>query len=259
MKVSLNTERFSSRVANYLRYRPSYPPDAMDWITAACRLTAQHVVADIGSGTGLLTELFLRNGQRVYAVEPNAAMRAAAEALLIGYPGFVSVSATAEATSLPDAVADLVAAGQAFHWFDVEAARREFTRILKPGGAVALLWNDREADATPFLCVYDSLLRAYANDYAAVTHKQYGEDELQTWFGGSMQTARFENSQHFDWVGIQGRLLSSSYAPLPGEPNYQPLMTGLRAAFDAHQVNGQIVFLYTTTVYLGTLAVEPDA
>ena len=247
------TERFSSRVENYLRYRPSYPRAVLDWLAASCGLRREHVVADIGSGTGLLAQLFLDDGHLVYGVEPNAAMREAAEALLAGYAGFVSVPATAEATTLPDAAIDVITAGQAFHWFDTAAARREFARILKPGGTVALIWNDRQVDTTPFLRDYDALLRSYANDYAAVTHKEYDEQKLQRWFQGPVRVACFENSQHFDWPGIQGRLLSSSYAPLPGEPNYDPLMAGLRAAFDAHQVSGQIAFLYTTTIYTGTL------
>src|SRR4029453_17979120 len=126
--MSDSIQRFSSRVEDYIKYRPSYPPALLDTLVTQCRLTPTAEVADIGSGTGLLSELFLRNGNRVYGVEPNREMREAGERLLSAYPSFVSVDGRAEATMLDDASVDFVTAGQAFHWFDPPHARREFMR-----------------------------------------------------------------------------------------------------------------------------------
>jgi len=148
----------------------------------ACGLTPQSVVADIGAGTGILTELFLRNGNRVFAVEPNPEMREAGERQLKHDPNFLSVAGRAEATTLASGSVDIVAAGQAFHWFDRGPARDEFIRILKPGGWVVLIWNERLTDTTPFLKAYEQLLERYATDYAQVDHKQIDEHVLAAFF-----------------------------------------------------------------------------
>src|SRR6476469_8499971 len=139
-----STKRFSSRVENYIKYRPSYPPTVIDILTEHCQLTPAAVMADIGSGTGLLTELFLKHGNRVFGVEPNRAMREAGERLLAGYSNFTSVDGVAEATTLPDHSVAFVTAGQAFHWFDVAKTRQEFIRILQPQGWAVLVWNVRQ-------------------------------------------------------------------------------------------------------------------
>ncbi len=243
------TTRFSNRVADYVRFRPSYPRAVLEFLAQTCDLSPRSVVADVGSGTGLLSRLFLENGNQVYGVEPNAEMRAAAEQLLAGYPKFASLPARAEVTGLPDASVDFVVAGQAFHWFDHDLARAEFLRVLRPGGWIALVWNDRQIDTTPFLREYERLLRAYATDYAAVNHKEVGLPVLRRVFGPGVGRAIFDNRQRFDLDGVTGRLMSSSYAPPPGHPNYEPLMTGVRAAFDRYNENGVVEFLYTTELY----------
>ena len=135
------TQRFTSRVDNYRKYRPGYPPEIIPYLVENAWLTPQSVIADIGAGTGLLTQLFLEHGNQVYAVEPNQAMRAAADELLVGYAHYHSVDASAENTSLPDYSVDMITAAQAFHWFDHEKTKLEFQRVLKPGGMVVLIWN----------------------------------------------------------------------------------------------------------------------
>ena len=243
------TTRFSNRVADYVRYRPGYPRAVLEFLAQRCGLSPRSVIADVGSGTGLLSRLFLENGNLVYGVEPNPEMRAAAEQLLAGYPNFTSLAARAEATTLPDASVDFIAAGQAFHWFDHDLARAESLRILRPGGWIALVWNDRQTDTTPFLREYERLLRAYATDYATVNHKEVGLPALQRVFGPDVGRVTFDNRQQFDLNGVTGRLMSSSYAPLPGHSSYEPLMDGLRAAFDRYNVDGIVEFLYTTELY----------
>jgi SAM-dependent methyltransferase len=246
------TLRFSSRVENYVKYRPGYPTSILATLTKECRLTAGSVVADIGSGTGILSEIFLKHGNQVLGVEPNHEMRKMGEQLLRKYPVFTSVNGTAEATTLPDFSVDLVAAGQAFHWFDRERTRKEFARILKPDGWVALIWNERLTDTSSFLRGYEDLLQQYGTDYVAVDHRNVDTDAITAFFAPQPFTLKqFENRQIFDYDGLKGRLLSSSYAPETGHPKHQPMLDNLRALFDKHQVDGKVCFDYTTLLYFG--------
>jgi SAM-dependent methyltransferase len=248
------TGRFSNRVENYIKYRPSYPSGVIDLLQRECQLTTASVVADIGSGTGFLTSLFLKNGNPVFGVEPNKEMREAGERLLQNHPKFKSVDGTAEAATLPDESVDFITAGQAFHWFDREKARQEFVRILRPGGWVVLVWNDRNISARPFFTAYEDLLRTYGTDYEAVGHKHVDSAVVGSFFGAdSFKLATFPNEQVFDCEGLKGRLLSSSYAPEPGHPKHAPMLERLKAIFDQYQVNGKVVFEYDTAVYYGRL------
>jgi len=255
MTVTDTTQRFSSRADNYAKYRPSYPVAVVELLTQECGLTPDAAIADIGSGTGILSELLLRNGNRVYAVEPNDAMRAYAEGKLASYPGFVSVPARSEATTLPDASVGFVTAGQAFHWFEPVATRVEWTRILTPGGWVALIWNSLQEDASAFAQGYEALLDRYSLDYHQVSHRNVEDNELEGFFGaGAWQLATFDNPQSRGWEGLAGGLRSGSYTPEPGHPNYTPMMAGLRELFDAHQVDGRVVMPTVTNVYYGLLS-----
>jgi SAM-dependent methyltransferase len=248
------TQRFSSRVENYVKYRPGYPKAILALLRRDCGLSPASVIADIGSGTGLSARLFLANGNRVYGAEPNPEMRAAAERLLAKYSRFTSVAATAEATTLPDASTDFIVAGQAFHWFDIPSTRAEFTRILKPAGWVVLMWNERHVSDTLFLRNYERILKTYSTDYAEVDHRRVDARTLHKFFGRQgFQFAHFDNVQTFDFEGVCGRLLSSSYAPGPGHPNHAPMLAELRRAFDAYQSGGHVDFLYDTQVYYGHL------
>ena len=248
------TLRFSSRVENYVKYRPGYPPGVVATLAKECGLTAESVLADIGSGTGISSELFLKNGNRVFGVEPNREMREAGEKLLSKHPGFTSVNGTAEETSLADHSIDFVTAGQAFHWFDRERTRKEFARILKPNGWVALIWNERLTDTSPFLRAYEELLQRYGTDYTAVDHRNVDTDAITAFFTPQPFTLRkFENQQIFDYDGVKGRLLSSSYTPEPDHPNHQPVLDALRALFDKQAIHGKVSFDYATLLYFGRL------
>jgi SAM-dependent methyltransferase len=248
-----STERFSSRVTNYARYRPSYPAAALETLRVRCHLGAATVVADVGSGTGILTELLLESGADVYAVEPNRPMREAAEAQLRSNPRFHSVDGSAEATTLPPASIHLITAAQAFHWFDVARARREFARILVPQGWVALLWNERPADGDSFLNGYEALVRRHAPEYDQVTERRINTEAIRELFGRTPELATFANQQSFDFEGLKGRLLSSSFAPEAGHPQHAPLMEGLRQLFDCHQHGGEVVFRYQTLLFIASL------
>ena len=248
-----STERFSSRVENYIRYRPHYPQGVIELLRTNCALTGNSIVADIGSGTGILSELFLANGNQVFGVEPNAAMRHAAESLLATETRFQSVDGTAEHTGLLDACADFVAAGQAFHWFQRDDAKREFKRVLKPAGWVVLVWNERTSAASAFGDAYEQLLIEYATDYEVVNQRSMSANLLAEFFTGDHVSRTLANSQHFDFDGLNGRLMSSSYAPELGHPKHDAMVAALRKIFDTHQTNGKVMFAYDTNVYAGRL------
>lgn len=249
------TQRFTTRVENYVKYRPGYPKAILALLRRQCGLTPASVVADIGSGTGLSARLFLANGNRVYGVEPNREMREAGEKYLAAYPRFVSVAAPAEATTLEDASMEFVVAGQAFHWFNPEKARAEFARILKPAGWVVLMWNERRVTDTLFLRNYERLLKTYSPDYAEVDHRRIDAAALGAFFGRSgYQVARFRNEQRFDFDGVRGRLLSSSYAPEVDHPNHALMLAELRRIFDAYNRGGFVTFAYDANVYYGHLS-----
>jgi SAM-dependent methyltransferase len=246
--------RFSSRVENYARYRPGYPPEVVELLKSECGLTSDSAAADIASGTGIFTRLLLQNGNRVFGVEPNPEMRRAGEELLAGFPQFSSVAGAAEATTLPDHCVDMITAAQAAHWFDREKARREFCRILKPGGWVVLLWNERSVDATPFLKAYERLLQTYSTDYHEVRH-EHTTSSIDAFFAPSpFQERVFETKQELDYSSLEGRLLSSSYMPQAEQPNYGAMLRELQRIFDDHQSGGLVVLQYRTRLYYGKLS-----
>jgi SAM-dependent methyltransferase len=248
------TERFSSRVNDYLKYRPHYPQEVVETLRTECGLAPSAPVADIGSGTGCLTELFLVNGNPVFAVEPNRDMREAGGQLLAEYPGLQSINGTAESTTLPNQSVDFVVSGQAFHWFDRKAAQGEFLRILRPDGWVMIVWNDRERTANSFMIAYDQLLLTYSAEYARIDHRKAYEDPLMEFYGaGGCETRTFRYVQSFDLAGVQGRLLSSSYTPEAGHPSHAPMLEKLADIFHEYQVDGRIEFEYTTRMYFGRL------
>jgi ubiquinone/menaquinone biosynthesis C-methylase UbiE len=247
------TLRFSSRVENYIRYRPGYPADVLETLQTDCGLTPAAVAADIACGTGIFTRLLLENGNRVVGVEPNQAMREAAEKLLSQYPNFTAVAGTAEETTLPDRSVDFATAAQAAHWFDLPRARKEFVRILKPRGCAVLIWNERSTDTTPFLRDYENLLITYGTDYQQIRH-EHTTDNIGSFFTPSPFEQRvFATQQDFGYAELEGRLLSSSYAPLAEHPRHAPMLQELRRIFDAHQQNGRVGMKYRTRMYYGGL------
>jgi len=246
----MNTvERFSNRVANYVKYRPGYPVEVIQFFKDHLGLNADSVIADIGSGTGLSARLFLENGNTVYGVEPNAAMRDAAEGFLKDFPNFKSIDGTSEATTLPDESVEHLIAAQAFHWFEPEGTRREFKRILKPDGYVSLIWNERQINTTPFLREYEQLLLKYGKDYKEVRHEQINSEVLTAFFLVPFEHVTFPNEQIFDFEGLKGRLLSSSYMPCETDVVFEPMIKELESLFAKHAESGRIKVFYDTNIY----------
>jgi len=253
MAVKDATQRFSARVENYVRYRPGYPSAVLELLKQECSLTRDSLIADIASGTGIFTRMLLENGNCVWGIEPNAEMRRAGEEFLAAYPRFTSVAGTAEDTTLAEHSVDFVTAAQAAHWFDREKARREFVRILKPGGWTVLIWNERKTDSTPFLRDYELLLTSYGTDYQEVRHERTTAEIAEFFAASPFRTQTFRMQQEFDYPGLEGRLLSSSYTPPPGHPQHQPMLRELQRIYEAHHVNGCVALEYETRVFYGRL------
>ena len=253
MAATDSTQRFSTRVDDYVRYRPTYPPEVLQILTQEASLRPDATVADLGSGTGISAKLFLSNDNSVFGVEPNREMRLAAEQQLAANPKFHSIDARAEATQLPDVSMDFVVAAQAFHWFDIPKTRREMVRILRPNGWVVLLWNTRRTKATAFLRDYEGLLQEYGTDYNAVQHENVTNAAIRDFYAGDFTKRVLSNEQRFDFEGVKGRLLSSSYAPGEGHPRYASMLQDLATMFRSHAQQDRVVFEYDTELYFGQL------
>lgn len=245
--------RFSSRAADYARYRPEYPASLVALLETEIGLSAEWSIADIGAGTGLSARPFLKLGCEVFGVEPNEEMRAAAEADLAGR-AFHAIAGRAEATTLPGASVDLVFAGQAFHWFDIERTRIEFARILRPPKRVALVWNTRLLDGSPFLRDYEKLLLSFGTDYDGVRHDTRREYLLEGFFTEGFRRRALPNEQLLDRDGLRGRLLSSSYTPGESDPARPAMLTELDTIFGRYERRGRVRLEYETEIYLGQLA-----
>ncbi|HEX3034835.1 MAG TPA: methyltransferase domain-containing protein [Thermodesulfobacteriota bacterium] len=248
------TQRFSTRAKYYDQYRPGYPEEIISFLKGECGLSSSSIIADIGSGTGILSRLFLRNGNIVFGIEPNREMREVAEELLKEYPNFRSVNGNAEATNLDGKRVDFATAGQAFHWFGVEKSKEEFRRILKPGGWVVLIWNDRRTDSTPFLQAYEGLLINFGTDYKKVDFKNFDAGVFTSFFDKEGFNVRlFDNFQIFDLESLKGRVNSSSYVPAEGDPKHGQMMEELSRIFFKYQSDGKVMLEYDTKVYYGRI------
>lgn len=248
-----NTELFSNKVENYVRYRPHYPKEIIPFLRSKVGLTDRSIIADIGSGTGISSEIFLENGNTVYAIEPNKEMRVAAEEIHKKDKTFISVNATAEKTSLPEHSVDLIIAGQAFHWFDKVQAKKEFQRILTSNGYLVLIWNDRKEESH-FQQAYEQMLIEFIPDHEKINYSKVSEHTVETLFSpNSYFHQSFPNSQSFTFEGLKGRLLSSSFAPSEHEKNFKPMMSRLEKIFKEFNINGQIEFEYICNLYCGKI------
>ena len=246
-------ERFSNRVENYVKYRPTYPPEVLQLFKDEMNLRNDSIIADIGAGTGISTKIFLENGNPVFAVEPNEAMREAAAEFLKDFPKLTIVNGTSEATTLENDSVDFVVAAQAFHWFKQAEARTEFARILKNKGYVALIWNERQLDTTEFLKDYEKHLMEFGTDYEQIRHDNITKETLQTFFQTNFNEAVFQNKQTVDFDGLKGRMLSASYVPAPENPRFPAMLKNLETLFAEHAENGRIDILYDTKIFYGQI------
>jgi ubiquinone/menaquinone biosynthesis C-methylase UbiE len=247
---------YSQTVENYRRYRPHYPRQLVGWLKAECGLLPTQRIADIGAGTGLLTELLLEHGYQVYAVEPNPDMRLAAEHLLDSYPLFSSIAATAEATTLADHSVDMITVGNAFHWFKHEQARQEFSRILSPQGWVVLLWNLERNNGSPFAVAFEQFWQAHIDPsarFVPLSERKLPNYITQFFGADHFKHTSLDNYQVCDYDALKGLALSILKAPKAGDPRYPAMLDALKVVFDQYNQNGTVTLEYDTSIIYGQL------
>jgi ubiquinone/menaquinone biosynthesis C-methylase UbiE len=250
-----STKRFTDRVANYVKYRPGYPPDVITYLEKECHLNSDSVIADVGAGTGIFTKLLLEKDYKVYAVEPNDAMREEADRQLTHFNSYHSMIGTADKTGLSAQSIDLIVCAQAFHWFNTSETKAEFQRILKSGGQAALIWNNRDVEADAFAEAYDELLKTLSGgDYECINHQNLSPADFERFYkDGQYTLTKFPNQQVFDFEHLAGRAFSSSYVPAEDTEAGKAFKEKLKTIFDTYQRDGKVIFRYDTEVYLGNV------
>jgi ubiquinone/menaquinone biosynthesis C-methylase UbiE len=249
-----SVQRFTKTVENYQKYRPHYPRAVLNLLVDKCDLQTSSIIADVGAGTGFLSELFVGNGNQVYGVEPNEMMRHKAEENFQGKKNFVSVAGTAEKTTLFESSVDIITVGTAFHWFEPVATKKEFQRILKRGGWVLLVWNVRKMSA-PMIKDYEELILHYCPTYRHSKAEEMENSIMSSFFSPfAMETATFFNAQRLDLEGFRGRLVSASYSLQPTDAKYSAMISALDSIFKKYEKNGSVIFEYDTKLYYGHLS-----
>jgi SAM-dependent methyltransferase len=244
-------QRFSGRASSYAKARPGYPHELFDHLFSVGALSKGCKVADLGSGTGIFSELLLSHGVAVYAVEPNLEMRDLAEARLSLAPGFHSVPGCAERTTLPDGSMDAATAAQAFHWFDPDLTREELRRVLRPRGQVIMVWNNREKEADQFNRAYSELVDRYSRDKDEIDALR--QDPQDRFYPSGHHHSQFWHSKDYDLEGLGCLICSASYMPKEGEPGFSQMMIELERVFAEHQIEGKVAIRYVTDCYHGSL------
>lgn len=249
----MNEDRFTGLADIYAKYRPSYPDDFIRYLYSGQGFSQGSVIADIGSGTGILTELLLRENSTVYGVEPNADMRGTAECMLSRYPNYISMRGTAERTGLNASSIDFITVAQAFHWFDRPAFKAECRRVLKERGKVILVYNTRDS-ASQLVMENDAVIHRYCPDFKGFSGGMRGRspEEYADFFkAGACEHKVFRNDVVHDEDGFIGRNLSGSYAPKKGSPHYEPYITDLKRLFLKYSHNGFLLMPYLTQSFAG--------
>lgn len=242
---------FSDKVADYVASRPGYPAALFEFLRAEGHLSFGAVVADVGAGTGLLTQGLLAEGCNVIAIEPSTPMRAAADASFAGVPNYRSASGAAESMPVPTASVDLITAAQAFHWFEIEAARTEFLRVLRPLGTVALIWNDR-VHADPVNAALNELFARHggAKRTALIAHED--RSQVAPFFGATVPVERTWPHEHqLDEAGLASLAFSRSYMPDRGTAPGQVVYQQVDELFDRFATGGRIAVRYATVAMVG--------
>ena len=251
----MNESKFSGMGNIYAQYRPAYPQEFINYIFSAVGMAKSSSIADIGSGTGILTKQLLERGCSVFAVEPNADMRATAEAALSHYGSFISVDGSAEHTTLENNSVDFITVAQAFHWFDKRRFKEECKRIVRPNGKTVLVWNDRDT-SSDLVRENETIIRKYCPEfkgYSGGMDFSGGGDDFHDFFDGDYESMVFRNDLDFDEQGFIGRNLSGSYAPKEGDDQYDAYVDALRALFIKYSINGLLKLPNKTYSFAGVI------
>lgn len=245
------TERFTDVVEAYTKFRPGYPGEIVEILIKNYLIGKNCILADVGSGTGIFSKLFVETGFFVYGVEPNEMMRKQSENEFAYSDCFKAIDGTAEETSLDSESIDVIMAAQSFHWFETKKALKEFSRILKPDGHIVIVWNERNSKENSFMDKYEKLLIKYCSDYKETNHKRYTYETMKDLFEDkNIELYMINHFQDLNCEGLTGRVKSCSYCPKSDHKNFKPLMEGLTDLFSSNQSNGVVQFDYNTLMYV---------
>jgi ubiquinone/menaquinone biosynthesis C-methylase UbiE len=247
-----NTNKFTDKVDNYDKFRPNYPQEILLELKRY-NFSKNSIVADIGSGTGKLTQLFLENGNKTYAVEPNDNMRNKADILFKNISNYISINGTAEDSTLLDKSIDCITVGQAFHWFDPIKTIKEFKRIIKDNGILALIWNTRKVN-TLFLNSYENIIKKYSKKHSDSGHRNIDDNKIKEYFNKNYRKIIISHHQKYDFDGVIGRYLSSSYSVNENTQKYVKVYNELKKTFEQNKEDdNKVRFNYDTEMYIGNI------
>jgi len=235
---------FSSAAEVYERARPDYPQAAIDWLAERLPLEPGCTVIDLAAGTGKLTRQLLPTGATVIAVEPLAEMRAELERAV---PSVQALEGVAEAIPLANASADAATVAQGFHWFEVERAARELHRVLRPGGALALIWNARD-DADPLHRAIDEILDPLRRSAPAAKERHWKAPLERTGFFAGPDERVFRHVQRVDADGLANRFASVSFIAALPEARRRQVLAEIRTLIEGREE--PFDFPYRTRVYV---------
>lgn len=249
-----NTEKFNQKADAYSFGRPTYAKTFIDWLYSEQGLNRQSIIADIGSGTGILSKQLLDKGSIIYAVEPNTDMRINAENKLKSFKNFRSVNGTAEHTTLENNCVDFITVAQAFHWFNVISFKKECYRILKPNGKVFLIWNTRDSAAD--VNIQQGLIfKKYCPNFVGFSGGIKENDErICAFFENKFVRVEFDKPLLYDREKFIQRSLSSSYSLNKEDKNFNQFLQAINDFFDRYSINGVLTVPNNTVVYFGTVA-----
>lgn len=248
------TQRFTGRARDYNQYRERYDPDiVLPRLRTWCGVTPAWIVADVGAGTGMLADVFLSNGNRVLAVEPNPDMREACAMLHTNDARLEVIDGTAEESSLPGQSIDLVCMGRSFHWFDVAHAIEEFRRILRPGGWIASIVCGRAGEGSEANLEVEALVRSFTTNQAAPDEARAKYARLPEFLVRDYHHEEIEGSMQMTEQALFGLLRSASHAPLPKDPRFAGLERGTHEVFTRHAVDGCITLVTRYQIDVGRL------
>ena len=248
-----NRNLFDGKASLYAKYRPGYPTQIIDLLKEEAGFNQDWVVADIGSGTGILSDLFLVNGNIVYCVEPNDDMRSFSLQRHSSLKNCITLNRTAENTGLEDKSVDIIVAGQSFHWFDPVMAKKEFSRILKPGGYVSLIWNNRSNDENSLSKGFDQVCEKFSHNYHGTGNTRIFDETFNSFFNREFKMFKIPNMHEMDLDGLIGRYLSASYSLKLEDADYEKAISSLKKLYRRFENNGKVIMEYETQVFLGTL------
>jgi len=239
-------ELFTSKSKIYDAYRPKYSEQFIDSIIENYPLSHLAKIADIGAGTGILTQQLLRIGCEIFAIEPNKEMREIAENKFLNEKKCHVINGSAEKTTLNDNSMDLIIVAQAFHWFEIESFRKEFQRISKRNKAI-LVWNTKKT-SQPYLAELEEVNQKYCKEFKGFSGG-IEIDQISSFFDNHYIRKEFENNLRMKKHNFVNGILTGSYTPDKEDKDYEAYVQKIEEIFEKYCINGELIIENDTIAY----------